>query len=221
MNPFIEFNGVIFLNVPAAQSVIDEVLVEDCYQIKRIPDDSIVLDIGSLYGEFGIYMALAKGCYVAFYEPNPESALILESNLNLNRNGGLEYVLHNAAVGKSNKMVQFEPNKSHPGGSCVSKNGNVSVACLGIKAQIDKLKNPFRDICVKIDCEGSESDIFEDTSWLEHVDIVTMEWHNYDGHVYAEVLRNHGFSVEVTGGGPPPRSDWNPTICGGLIFAHR
>ncbi len=70
-------------------------------------------------------------------------------------------------------------------------------------------RGPF---AVKLDCEGSESEIFDSPVWLACVNWLAMEWHNCDGDRYADTLRNLGFDVEMSCEG---------TNSGGIIHARR
>ena len=78
-----------------------------------------------------------------------------------------------------------------------------------------------RPLFVKMDCEGCETEAFKDLSWLQRVDRVSMEWHNHDGDVFRDILIEHGFEVEIEGGGPKPRPVWDKSIGGGLLHAKR
>lgn len=71
---------------------------------------------------------------------------------------------------------------------------------------------------LKLDVEGAERELFADPV-IASYDHLVMEWHNFDGALYATILRMHGFKVTTLTGcdGTP----WNPTLAGGYLRAHR
>lgn len=225
--PFITCGKTRLLNLPYAEEVIREVWDEDCYRLNEIPDGSIVLDVGAFYGEFGLICAVNKGCTVWAYEPTRANLDISELNRAINRQG-LRHTIYHSAIGSSRSSlgkIYYRPD--HPAGSGMDQySGSVEepVYVNTLDFELDRAIDKFGEripITVKLDCEGSEAEIFKDESWIPHVDIVTMEWHNHDGDFYAGILEKHGFNVELEAGGPKPRPKWDKSIGGGLLFAKR
>ena len=220
--PFIEVEGLRFLNVPSAQAVIDEIFRDDCYRISEIPNGCTVFDVGAFYGEFGIYMAAKKGCLVFAFEPAPLNFDIAKQNLENNSNvhNLLSYSLSPSPITGNGQKVGIFYRPDHPAGSQVNElefAGDVQSIRLS-----ELVKNKPRPICVKLDCEGAEVGIFrDDPSWIEQVDFITMEWHNHDGHLYKNELLKRGFKVELCGGGPLPKPAWEFGMTGGLLFSKR
>lgn len=220
-HPFIEFEGVRVLNLPASKAVCDEVWTQDCYRFREIPAGSLVIDGGAFYGEFSVLMA--KTCYVVAIEAAKPNAEILVANLKLPSEARPVYFIH-GTLGVSGKWVY---NPEHPAGSHVVSEDGGKLYHLGqlIETHREKAANelghPPVAVAVKLDIEGAESEVFKDTTWIDYVTIVMMEWHNYDGHIYAEILRNKGFHVELEGNGPKPRPAYDASFKGGLLWAKR
>ena len=88
--------------------------------------------------------------------------------------------------------------------------------CWTLKDRIEECKKAVLDpvpICVKMDCEGAEQEIFEDEEWLKDVSLVLLEFHNADGPRYREILERHGFYVTC--------NDNNPKAVRAIIRASR
>ena len=219
---FLHYDGLRLLNVPTAQHLCEEVFVQDCYRRKLIPPSAIVLDVGGCFGEFGIWCQFHRACYVRIYEPSPVWWI---ARFNALLNGSNAQVI-NAAIGRSNGRREFRFRPDAPYGSRLSGIGMnspcvqaeehqvMTVDCITLRSQIDTARFEAGErppICVKLDCEGAEQEIFEDESWLDAVSVVMMEWHFKDGPRYREVLARHGFKVETT--------DANPEAWSGNIYA--
>jgi len=230
VNPFITVENCRFLNVPAAQAVIDEVFKEDCYRLGEVPPGSIVLDVGAFYGEVGIYLAKEKGCRVFAYEPCRDSFEIAWANAELNDYDQVgedfdhDYrIFEDAVAGNEQRFgVRYFPH--HPAGSVISQCGGNKLPAL-LSAEIKRAiawHGSDLPVVVKLDCEGSEASIFrDDPNWMDGVSMVMMEWHNHDGHIYKAALEAKGFKVELEGNGPKPRPPYDPSFTGGLLFARR
>jgi FkbM family methyltransferase len=221
MSHFLTYGNLTLLNVEGCKAVYDEVLVEDCYRREQIPQGAIVLDVGGFGGEFGIWCAKNRNARVRIYEPSP---LVTVSHANNNLNGTLALVL-DVAIAKQveKRLLNFLPETSWSSRlagldhvSCaVQSSTPKEVQCLTLPDEIEDMRrdHPALPIVVKLDCEGAESEIFEDESWLSQVAMVLMEFHNQDGEAYRKVLRRHGFKVET--------NEPNPDAWRGLIYARK
>lgn len=244
MNTFITRGAIKFLNVPHASGALKEIFEEDCYNFSRIPANSIVLDVGALYGEFGIRCAVEKRCRVIAYEPSADNRSILERNRQLNDLPEDQFIVSPLAIGTPGRRA-FMSRPDHPAGSMFEAEakkhgatGNVAeVEVAGVIDQIKSAKARWGDlpICLKLDCEGAEHEIFANyVDWISQVQVIAMEWHNFDGVHFQALIKPQGFSVIVEGGGPKPRPLWDPSaaqwtwkgapwgdIGAGLLFAER
>ena len=224
----LEVCGIKFLNVPHTPAVLDEVLIQDCYNINEIPDGCVVVDVGAFYGEFGLLCSAAKGCPVFGFEPSKTNHSIAQFNtyLNCGRTSTKHINIKHAAIGSRNGTATFFHREDHPAGSSLSEMPESipeTVQVLRLSRVVESILSKLGDrrrICIKMDCEGSERDIFDnDPGWMDQVKIVTMEWHNHDGDYYGGLLEQRGFKVHLEGGGPKPRPKWDKSIGGGMLFA--
>lgn len=228
MSPFITCGKTRLLNLPHAEEVIREIWDDDCYRMGDIPMGSIVLDIGSFYGEFGLICRVNNDCRVISFEPSSVNYGIVKLNIQVN---GLVkdrlFSIEHCAIRGVNGVQLFQHDTNHPAGSSICDGDTYSeeVTCWSINDAVEVAMELFgndRPVVVKMDCEGSERSIFEaNPEWLLRVSIVTMEFHNHDGDFYRDILEKNGFDVDVTGGGPKPRPKWDKSMGGGLLFAKR
>lgn len=240
----ITYNTIKLLNIPHAVGVANEIFIEDCYNFARIPVESIVLDVGAFYGEFAIRCAIEKRCHVIAYEPSIENRLVLATNRQLNGLAEDQLVISAFAIGTPGRRT-FMYRPEHPAGSmfeaeakkhgCTGSSYEVEIAELADQIQTVKARWGNLPICVKMDCEGAEHEIFANYSdWISQVNVIAMEWHNHDGAYFRSLIEPKGFSVLVEGGGPKPRPLLDPSsscwtwkgepwgnIGAGLLFAER
>lgn len=208
--PFLTYGPMRLLNLPGAKAVYDEVLVEDCYRREHVPKGAIVLDVGGFYGEFGIWCAVEKKCYVHIFEPSPSSFEIAKINCDLNN---CEADVSACAIGRTFEVRSFSYQENNPTNSQFSLCG-INVNCSTLPDEVACAKLLHDDlIVVKLDCEGAEREIFEDESWLKDVHMVMLEFHNKDGPLYREILARHGFELDTT--------DPNPEAVRAIIYAKR
>lgn len=146
------------------ESIINEVLVRNVYQKKKInflvePND-VWLDLGANIGAFSV-LALAAGGQVVAVEPEPENLDMLASNLELNFDGGYEILPH--AVNTEDKAVdlylcQTQYNKSRH--TLFPKKGRQAIQVDGVS--LDTILNTYPEVnAIKMDIEGSEIPILE------------------------------------------------------------
>ena len=231
--PILRYGAVRLLNVPHAAAVAAEIFDDDCYRFECIPVQSIVLDVGAFYGELAIRCAVEKGCRVIAYEPSSENRTILDANRQLNGVPlpGCDFIVSPCAIGAPGRR-SFLYRPEHPAGSMFEtearKHGiagaGVYVDCVSLGNEIAEARlrwGAHLPVCVKLDCEGAEHEIFESLDWLGLVDVIMMEWHNHDGGHFRDLIAPRGFDVHVEGGGPKPRPAWDPSIGGGLLIATR
>ena len=223
--PVLTFGAVRLLNVPHAAAVAREIFEEDCYGFEQIPSGAIVIDVGAFYGEFALRCAIERACRVVAYEPSRENRAILDLNRRLNGLSNETLVVSPLAIGTPGPR-RFLQRREHPASSLLvdaSASSSYDVECADLDGQIELARERWGDlpICVKMDCEGAEHEIFEKQAWLDRVVRVVMEWHCYDGDHFRKILEARGFEVHLEGGGPKPRPAWDPTIGGGLLIAAR
>ena len=186
-----------------------EVLVDDAYQLDRLPwegqrsDTLRVVDIGAHVGSFAITLAWRYRCAtVTCFEPAPETAGYLARNIEAN---GLSdrVTFHRAAVGAAAGSAQLL--------RTVAGSGQATLQPALVPDATERIDVPVVDIAtafslggppdlVKLDCEGGEYEIVLESSatlW-ESVRCILLEYHPVPGHSWSE-LRTHlvglGFRV--------------------------
>jgi len=227
-SPFIVVDGMSFLNLPCAKEVIEKVVAEDCYELRSLDKDWILIDCGAFYGEASIFAA-NLGMKVIALEPSGDSFRILEANWETNKmvlDGFVQLV--NRPVGINGKYFIHHYRYDHPAGSGMEPfEGAIkkTMTAIGMHELVKMAKNRFsvvKPIAVKMDIEHGEKDAFHDCDiWLPKVDFVAMETHNFDSDIYSEALVRNGFDVKLTGTGHPPRVPWDKSMAGGIIIARK
>jgi FkbM family methyltransferase len=210
--PFLTYGKLRFLNLPNAKTLFDEVLVEDCYRKATVPGGALVFDVGGHYGEFGLWCEAERGCSVRIYEPSPLWA-VCAFNATLNH---LSPSICPAAIAvrRETRPFIFQSDKSY--NSHLRRPEDAAgtlVDCVTLGGEI-ALWRPYATdapICVKIDCEGAEREIFEDESWIDQCAWIALEFHNQDGPFYREILARHGFKLDTT--------DTNPEAWRAIVYA--
>jgi len=190
----IELNGIEIRFREQDRGIIREVFTENPYRIEEISEGSLVVDVGAHIGTVTLRCAVERGGKVYAYEPSGESFALLVENVQLNHLGDRVKCFNKAVGGSMQTTLKqiFEEN--------------------GLE----------RCDVLKMDCEGCEREVFieENTPYFKRIDRIVMEWHNYDGHVYADYLRRLGFSVLLTGTGLPQLA-YDPTFARGMLYARR
>lgn len=158
---FYSFNEVFF------QKIYDHKLV-------RINKDDIVVDIGANYGFFAGYAQTHLPSKIFCIEPSTRIMAYLRNNLGNNRTRIIE-----AAVSSSTGVQRFSDNITSSASGHIDENGEYEVRVIGINDIFDELKIEKINF-LKIDCEGSEKNIFEEISQdtLNKIDKIVVEYHS-------------------------------------------
>jgi len=222
----IDINGItIYFDHKEDKAIINEVFFEDVYRVSKIPEKSMVLDIGAHIGTFAIRCAHERKCTVFAYEPSSRNFNLLVKNIELNHLGD-KIKVFNQGVAKCSEMRTFYFRPTGPQGSSFFFHADTPYE--EEIAQCITLKRVFEDnhilscSTLKMDCEEAEKEIFTDefSSYIKSVDYIIVEWHNYDGHIYAKYLEKLGFSVLLTGTGVP-QPKYDGTFARGMLYAHK
>lgn len=226
-SPLFEVGKIRLLNVPHAQSLAEEVITEDCYELAHLNRDWFLIDCGACYGEASLYAA-SLGAYAYALEPSDPSFAVLTSNVEINRDLPGMVIPCNRFVGVHNAIVEHYFWPHHPGGSGKSpcdKSIYRQMTAIGVDRLIKDALHKYgkhRKIAVKMDIEGSEVEAFKDCDeWLPKVEHIALETHNFDNDVFAAHLERNGFEVKLSGTGKPPRVAWDKSMAGGLVVGRR
>lgn len=175
-------------------NTINSIFVRDEYKIKDLPirDGDIIIDIGSHIGGFPVALsAHFKNLGVYCYEPIPENYRLLFENLQQNDLQAFAYCWQQAVAASicPRKRIYYgddtELGKAHKfigNPIYVPKNndsrGYIDVETLSL-TDIFVLNDIFRVKVLKIDAEGSEFEIFNDTpkEVLGCIDYIVGELH--------------------------------------------
>lgn len=158
-----EINGVKFYYRTGSSDYkcFDEVVKRNAYQSKKmqITKGEHWIDCGGNVGAFTL-LACSKGAYVTVYEPDPYSCEMIEKNLklnNFNANVHCKGLVHN----DTKRTNLYIGNNGNVWRNSMLKNWN------GKKIQVDCVN--FDEVvghhnCVKMDVEGAEMPILENTN---------------------------------------------------------
>jgi FkbM family methyltransferase len=167
------------------EKVIDEVLIKDVYEKKKLnfyiePGDQW-LDLGGNIGTFAV-MCLLKGASVISYEPEEENYQMLVANLEINFDDNHKYTVIKKAVGIEDGTVDFylckgDYNKYRH--TIYKKRGRTSIT-VPIESIWTVLSKFPKVNAIKMDIEGAEIDILEQmslTDWMQsHVNKLVFEY---------------------------------------------
>ena len=175
----------------------DEVFNKNIYENKliKINEGDIVLDIGANYGFFSLYAENFKPSKIISFEPSKKTFNYLNSNFS---NG----IKHQKAVSGLSGKSKFSDDNSSSASSRLLVNGEYEVEVVGINDLLNYLNLEKVDF-LKIDCEGSEKEIFEEITLetISKINKIVVEYHSDDiKHLILNKLHNFNFKVEnVTG----------------------
>jgi FkbM family methyltransferase len=201
----------------------------------QLPDDALVIDIGTHIGAFS-YLALSRGARnVIGYEPDLANYRCAEQNL---ASFGTRARMHRAAVWRSDidaGRLPFLPSTDAAntgGGTIIWESEGASVETVSFNTVLASATSSGRRVhVVKMDCEGAEFPILLTSPLLDRVDNIVGEYHELRGALPAHAridgvteftrdhltraLRDEGFSVSCECRAMAPFGEL------GLFFAHR
>lgn len=218
-NPIIASNGLLFLNLPGTQKMVDEIVGMDCYEASTIPDKCRVLDLGACYGVFSI-MAAKRGFIVKAVEPSLYSTIILEANMKLNRNPDIRLVRAAAAGTPVAKVAHFY-NPENPASSSAELPSDQGYIESVPGMTINQLTTGWDHWAIKMDVEGFERFLLAYPAWLEITDWLSIKFKGDTGFEHGKLLVDKGFSVNMYGRGEKTELAWDPSMSGGHIIAKR
>lgn len=193
---FEQYNGIWIRTGEYGQqdrSVVDEVVLEDSYQVKDIPSfgsGEVVIDVGSHIGCF------AK----VWHDKNPEARILCveacQENIPLlERNvGEFATIIHAACIYDPRDIMllnSIQPGGRATGGSMVRPAGfhigpeyeemywpdNRPLPKVSIEDLMVAIKTDHIDV-LKLDCEGDEFSIFDNSMSLDRCRLILGEYHD-------------------------------------------
>ncbi len=208
--------------------IINEIWVDGCYNIKlKTPKPLIVIDVGMNVSYASLFFASQAAVHKVYsFEPFKPTFRVGLVNISYNSNISSKIKPHNFGLSSRKMTIKVDYSPEHRGRTGI----------WGTELILDKIKQkniekltlePFNstiksiiakhldcEFIWKIDCEGSEYDIFEriDKNLLKHVRAILMEWHKKGPTLLIQKLEENGFTT----------LSFNPTSTKvGMIYAFR
>jgi FkbM family methyltransferase len=203
--------------------LLDEILgKEDSYHIRHcVPEGSDVYDLGANVGIFSLACA-ARGCRVVAVEASPLTYGLCAINLN----PFPKVAVRNEVVSANQDFTVFATNLAFFAGSNIDYPECMGAPVLTrvkpfVEPNWSAFPYPQGKRVLKIDIEGAELGLFNSNArFVYGADIILMEWHNYDGHIYREDLQAVGYEVVLAGCGDPQPA-YDKTFARGMLYAVR
>ncbi len=170
----------------------------------EIQPGSLVVDIGANIGMFSLFALRSRASEVIAYEPNPESYNVLTKNLSQFTNNSEIRIFQLAVSGKAGENVYIPIDSSPYNVISRTQSGNEPKNCVPVKTtdldEIVACLNGRRIDYLKVDCEGSEWDIFSKctSKTLEQIQRIRMEFHPQKGIGNSQMiarLQSNGFRL--------------------------
>lgn len=179
-----------------------EALIEECkvYQCEGIADVKVVVDIGAHHGHFADYIySLYPEASIYCYEPDPDNFDVLVEKYPW---------ACQEAVGDGFHTASF--NASHDDCAFIADAKLNEPITNGIVVDVVPLwwacRNYVEVDILKVDCEGSEYDIFIDASLatMKKIRYITMEKHLWIGeedtnNLFAKISQTHDIDRQLRG----------------------
>ena len=150
-----------------------------CFEEDKINENSVVIDIGALYGIFAKPMLEKFNCYIESYEPSKD-------NFNkLNKINDVKFKAFNKAVSDFTGKANFNVfGYGWDGGSNTlidSKRSPTESYIVDVISIDNILKNHSKVDLLKLDCEGAEKNILlnGDLDLLYRCDQISVEFHTF------------------------------------------
>jgi FkbM family methyltransferase len=210
----VEVEGLVFKVASLSNmAVLYEIFIEKIYAIETLHKDLVVIDIGMNVGVASLYFATQPYVGKVYgYEPFPETFAEAELNVLSNLKMASKLKLINKGVSNVNEtraIPLFESGllsastieQINDYGKKIGQEINVQL--VSIKEVFDTVlaENPNAKMLLKLDCEGEEYAIFEmlkDSTYLNHVAIAIIEWHEKGSTDIEKVLINNQFKLRHT-----------------------
>ncbi len=187
----------------AVLTLIEEILINECYYFEETNPESVIIDCGTHYGvSLYYYRKQFPKKKIICFEPSKRAYSVLKRNIK--ENGWVSIDSHNSAL--SNKRVTlnfYDQTYQSMAGSLKRRKGDKNSKAHKIKVE---LLSPYLDQSVdflKLDLEGEEMKVLQEIeSKLENVNAIFCEYHEATCPTPLEdvvgLLRKNGYQVKVS-----------------------
>jgi len=183
--------------------IVKETCLDRDYERASVPvqDGWKVVDIGAALGDFSIDISVRHpSCVIHAYEPFPESFLLLQANIALNKTGNI--TAYREAVGGQSGLATLDiAQATAVRHSTMSQSAHtIQVPQVTLQEIIQRLPEQECDL-LKLDCEGAEYSILceAEPETLRRIRRIVMEYHDnvtpYSHHDLIAFLERQEFKV--------------------------
>lgn len=207
----VEINNIIY-NIQTYEElfILNEIFINGVYNI-HLKEEFHLIDIGMNVGFTSLYFAEQKNCIsINAYEPFKPTYEQALHNLALNQKLNAKITPHNYGLGDVEKIISISYDSALKGNmgingipNYLAKDRQENEQEIIIKNStetlmpiLNTLKKGTEKIILKIDCEGSEYNIFKSfakSAILKDFDIIIMEWHINGPEELTKQLDKFGF----------------------------
>lgn len=190
--------------------ILYEIFIQNCYSIEVPESQYIMIDIGMNVGYASLFFARKPSvCRVFGFEPFKPTFKDALYNFGLNASHAAKITPINVGLGLSNTLLQVPYSHESKGKNSMLGNGGevtetveIRDACEAIESLI--VENPGVSFYVKMDCEGSEFDIFRafyDKAFPAQIRGILLEWHREYPEEIVRYLKLNAFRIQQRGSG--------------------
>ncbi|MEQ8520312.1 MAG: FkbM family methyltransferase [Cytophagales bacterium] len=191
--------------------IIKEIWLDGCYNLNGLQlKNCVIMDVGMNVGMASLFFStkeFVKKIYA--YEPFKPTFEIAKLNIGLNKNLQNIIEFYNFGMSSKNEEIEVEYSSDHRGRTGIwgtdlvldqiesSKKEKLELRDFNRELERIIEENPNSPLVLKIDCEGSEYDIFQSLNedLLKPVKCILMEWHLKGPDEIVEKLKSNGFSL--------------------------
>jgi FkbM family methyltransferase len=208
-------SGIVFeIKNSGMLDVICEIFAQDIYGYSS-KYQHIVIDIGMNIGAASLFFASLENVkYIYAFEPFLQTFNNAMDNFNLNENLAKKIKAFNFGISDTDKTVTISYSEEDSAGMTIKKENirdntfsnkkKISSETVSVKS-VDYIFNSLMPgggngtpkILLKVDCEGSEYEIFDimdKKNYFKNIDMIMLEWHFNGNKSLLNILEKHGYS---------------------------
>ncbi|QNL22364.1 FkbM family methyltransferase [Hyphobacterium sp. CCMP332] len=191
--------------------IIKEIWIDGTYNLDSLQlNECVVMDVGMNVGMASLFFSTKEFVRKIYaYEPFKPTFEIAKLNIGLNKNLQNKIEFYNYGMSSKNEEIEVEYSSDHRGRTGIwgtdlvldqiesSKKEKLELRDFNTELERIIEENPDSPLVLKIDCEGSEYDIFRslNEALLKPVKCILMEWHKRGPDEIVKKLKSNGFSL--------------------------